>query len=256
MNRQHGPVTDRYVSLAFLDLHSHVLPALDDGAPDATASMAMLRGLAELGFGTVYATPHQKAGQFLPPWPTCRARWEETRRTLADAGVGLDLRLGAENMWDDVFYARAHGEAPGIPCYDDGRAFLVELPLGDGLPIGLFDQMFSFRLEGKLPVLAHPERYAPLWKDMSAVERLRESCALVVDLGAVAGRHGRKQRKAARAFVAEGLAHAAASDAHSPNDVRVAAEGIAWIRKKLGARAIEQLLDVNPRRIVAGEHPE
>jgi hypothetical protein len=52
-----------------------------------------------------------------------------------------------------------------------------------------------------------------------------------------------------------GIAHAAASDSHTPNDVRVAAEGIAWIRKKLGDDAVTRLLDHAPRRILAGQHP-
>lgn len=233
--------------MGLVDLHSHILPGIDDGAVDDAASAAMVRGLSALGFDTICATPHQKQGQFMPDLADCRRVFEAVAERTGD---GVRLALGAENMWDGTFYERV--ESDSIPSYDGGPAFLVELPI-DQLPVGLFERLFSLAARGKVPVLAHPERYRPLWGKLELCERLGEHCALVVDLGAVAGYHGRKEAKAARALLKEGLAHAAASDAHSPDDVRVAAEGIAWIKKKLGDRAVTRLLDENPRRLLAGE---
>ena len=238
--------------MGFVDLHSHVLPGLDDGSPDPETSLAMIRGLAALGFDTVTATPHQKAGQFLPSLESIRAAHQATIAQLAEAGVGVRLALAAENMWDSTLYARM--EADSIPSYDDGPAFLVEF-VPSHLPVGLRERVFQLRRKKRLPVIAHPERYEEYW---SAPERLRalgEDCPLVVDLAALAGHHGRKQGKAARAYLENNIAHAVASDIHSPADLRGAAEGIAWIKKRLGDRRLVTLLDVNPRRILAGEHP-
>lgn len=238
--------------MGFVDLHSHVLPGLDDGSPDPETSLAMIRGLAALGFDTVTATPHQKAGQFLPSLESIRAAHQATIAQLAQAGVGIRLALAAENMWDSTLYARM--EADSIPSYDDGPAFLVEF-VPSHLPVGLRERVFQLRRKKRLPVIAHPERYEEYW---SAPERLRalgEDCPLVVDLAALAGHHGRKQGKAARAYLENNIAHAVASDIHSPADLRGAAEGIAWIKKRLGDRRLVTLLDVNPRRILAGEHP-
>jgi protein-tyrosine phosphatase len=111
-------------------------------------------------------------------------------------------------------------------------------------------------MAGKLPVLAHPERYQRLWTDERLVEQLRGEVAFVIDLGAVAGYHGKKEHKAARRYLEDGIAHAVASDAHTPEDVARAAEGIAWIKKRLGPAAVTRLLDTNPRRILAGELPD
>lgn len=239
--------------MSYVDLHSHILFGLDDGSPDLASSLMMLRGLASLGFETVCATPHQKAGQFLPSADEI-ASTHEALVTAADAeGIALTMPLAAENMWDQVFFERL--TAGEIPSYDDGPAFLVEFQLAV-LPTGLMERLFELRMKERLPVIAHPERYQPLWKDADRLDKLRNEAALVVDLGAVAGYHGRKEMKAARRMVTSGIAHAAASDAHSPSDVRVAAEGIAWIRKKAGADAVTRLLDTNPRKILAGEHPD
>jgi protein-tyrosine phosphatase len=105
-------------------------------------------------------------------------------------------------------------------------------------------------------VLAHPERYERLRDDGALIDRLRREIAFVVDLGAIAGYHGKKEHKAARRMVEEGVAHAVASDAHTREDVARAAEGIAWIRKRLGDAAVTRLLDDGPRAILAGELPE
>jgi protein-tyrosine phosphatase len=241
-----------WVAVGFVDLHSHVLPALDDGSPDLSTSLVMIQGLAGLGFERICATPHQKA-RFRPTAAEIEVARAALAAALEDRGLDVTLSIGAENMWDEVLHGRL--EADQVPSYDGGPAFLVELAVTDPAP-GLEERLFAVRLAGRLPVLAHPERYQPLWADRDRLVRLGAEMALVVDLGAVAGFHGRREAKTARWLIREGIAHAAASDAHVPGDVRVAAAGIAWIRKKMGEAAVRRLLDENPRRILAGEHPE
>jgi len=236
--------------MGYVDLHSHVLYGLDDGSPTLATSLTMLDGLAAIGFDEVCATPHQKSGQFLPSLGDIARVYEEL--TVA-AGGRVKLHLGAENMWDDVFFERSQRGA--IPSYDDGDAFLFELRPAE-IPLGMTDTIFKLRMAGKLPVMAHPERYQRLWEDDDLVDRLRREVAFVIDLGAIAGYHGKKEHKAARRFVEDGIAHAVASDAHTPEDVARAAEAIAWIDKRMGKRAVTRLLDDGPRQILAGELPE
>jgi protein-tyrosine phosphatase len=237
--------------MGFIDLHSHVLAGIDDGAPDLATSMQMLEALAEIGFAEVCATPHQKAGQFLPSADAIDRAYEgvSAARTVAMP----TLHLAAENMWDDVFFERSQRGA--IPSYDRGAAFLFELR-PPTLPVGLLDHLFRLRTEGKVPVMAHPERYEPLWDDDDLAERLSRACAFVVDLPAIAGYHGRRQSKQARRLLERGLVRAAASDAHTPGDAKQAAEGLAWIEKKLGAHAVTLLCETNPRAILAGDLPD
>ncbi len=236
--------------MGFVDLHSHVLFGLDDGSRDLATSRAMLGALGALGFSEVYATPHQKAGQFMPTRAAIDSAFAAVQGVCPPA---VRLRLAAENMWDDVFFVRL--QAGEIPSYDDGDAFLVEVRPPE-LPLGMVDQLFRLRMAGKAPVLAHPERYQPLWTDDGLVDRLRAHCAFVCDLGAIAGYHGKVQQKMARRFVEDGIAAAVASDVHTVEDVRTAAEGIAWIEKRLGKAAVTRLLDDGPRAVLHGELPE
>ncbi|MBX3161408.1 MAG: hypothetical protein KF773_35935 [Deltaproteobacteria bacterium] len=237
--------------MGYVDLHSHVLFGLDDGAPDRSTSLAMLDALAALGVTEQCVTPHQKAHQYLPAWDRVEATYAELdglRRPLHPT-----LRLGAENMWDDVFYTRAAEDT--VPTYRGTPAFLVEIP-PSLMPPGMVDRMFQFQRAGKLPVLAHPERYHALWEDDGLAASLRRVCALVVDLPALAGFHGRRESKMARHLVESGLASAVATDAHQVGDVQQAAQGLAWIDKKLGHAATVRLFDHAPRAILAGCLPD
>ena len=185
-----------------------------------------------------------------------RARADRRRVRLAEAGrpprahPGLQLGLGAENFWDDVLLGRL--QSGGLPSYDGGPAFLFEInpalmprPAGAGAVRAAAGRAAA----GDGPSRAVPGDPA----GPARAEALGRTAALVVDLGALDGAHGRAEMKTARRLVEEGLAHAAATDIHSPDDQRSIAAGMAWIRKRLGDQALSRLLDQHPRHILAGE---
>jgi protein-tyrosine phosphatase len=237
--------------MGFVDLHSHVLYGLDDGAQDEATALAMLDGLATLGITDQCVTPHQKAGQYLPSWDRIEAALAAVERARKPGHPVL--RLGAENMWDDVFIKRLASDE--IPRYHGSLAFLVEIP-PQLMPPGMIDQLFKLRIKRMVPVLAHPERYHALWDDDDLARSLRRVCAFVVDLGAVAGFHGRRETRAARHLLETGLACGVTTDAHQLGDLQQAAAGLAWIEKKLGHAAVVRLFDHAPRTILAGELPD
>ena len=239
--------------MGFVDLHSHVLPGIDDGSRTLSESLDMIKLLGQVGFDTVCATPHQKQHAFVPSREAIDRAHAEVAAALPPGSPSL--LLAAENMWDELFLERSQSGAQ--PAYTGGRAFLFELPV-HMMPPRVEERLFSLRRgPGRmLPVMAHPERYPSLWEDRDRVVALRAQAALVVDLGALDGAHGTKQCKAARFMVEEGLAHGAASDCHQPSDVRQAGAGIAWIRKRLGEAAVRRLLADGPRQILNGELPD
>jgi protein-tyrosine phosphatase len=228
-----------------------VLYGLDDGAQDEAMAIALLDGLTTLGITEQCVTPHQKAGQYLPTQDLI-----ETRLAAVENARKPDhpaLRLGAESMWDNVFMKRLASDE--IPRYRGTEAFLVEVP-PQLMPPGMIDQLFKLRIKRMVPVLAHPERYQALWDNDELARSLRSVCAFVVDLGAVAGFHGRRETKAARHLLETGLACGVATDAHQVGDLQQAAAGLTWIEKKLGHAAVVRLFDHAPRAILAGELPD
>jgi protein-tyrosine phosphatase len=237
----------------FVDLHAHFLPALDDGADCLETSLTMLRTLADMGFSELSATPHQYTGMYLPALGDIRAAFALVSREAATAFPSLRLHLGAENMWDELFLERRRRNE--IPAYDDGKAFLFEVNY-QAMPPALESALFEFRVAGRIPVMAHPERYAALQRDSAVAEKLSQQAAFLVDLAALSGKGRRAEIKTARRLVEDGIAHAVASDMHSLDDARAIADGVTWIKKRLGESVLAQLLEENPRRILGAQFPE
>jgi protein-tyrosine phosphatase len=240
----------------YVDLHSHYLPALDDGATSLEMSLQMLRAIAALGFSDLYATPHQRAGMFMPERERIDAAFAQVSAQVgagAGAAGGLKLGLAAENFWDLVFHDRLRGKA--VPTYDTTPAFLFEVNT-QMMPAEMENQLFQIRTSGYMPVMAHPERYTAVQRDVALAERLGRHAAMQIDLGALDGAHGKAEMKTARRLVLEGLAHLGASDIHRPEDQTTVAAGMAWIKKQRGQAVLDQMLDENPRRLLAGELPD
>lgn len=237
--------------MQFVDLHSHVLPGLDDGVRTLPEALALISRLAEMGFATIYATPHQRADLFLPTREAIDRAYAEVNAALPPGSPTLGL--GAENFWDEVLAGRLPQDLQ--PTYTGGRAFLFEIPVAMW-PVRIMDTLFAVRLRGALPVVAHPERYQALWNQPARVEALARTAALVIDLGALDGAHGENEKRQARHLIDDGIAHAAATDSHSLGDAARAAAGIAYIRKRHGEARVKKLLADGPRQIIAGEIPD
>ena len=236
----------------YIDLHCHLLPGLDDGAPDLATSMEMLQALVDLGFVEICVTPHQRNGLFIPTAEAIAGTLDEFRSEAKKYHPSVRIRLGAENFWDEILMERLRKHT--VPCYDGRRAFLFEVNPGLAPP-HLEEALFEIRLSGCLPVMAHPERYLSVQRDPGFAETMGKQAAMVVDLEALAGTHNRAETKTARRLVEDGFAHAVASDMHSPDSSDSVAAGIAWIRKRLGGAGLTRLLEENPSRILAGELP-
>lgn len=245
----------------YVDLHSHYLPALDDGATSMEMSVDIIRTITSLGFRELYATPHQRAGMFMPARDAIDGAFARVGQQVAGGGAAtgaLDLGLAAENFWDEIFLRRLRDSA--VPTYGDAKgnqtkSFLFEVT-PQMMPPAIENELFQIRLQGYLPVMAHPERYAAVQRDPSLAQRLGRHAAMLIDLAALDGAHGKAEMKAARRLVLDGLAHAGASDIHRPEDGAAVGAGMDWIRKQRGAAVLELMLDENPRRLLAGELPE
>jgi protein-tyrosine phosphatase len=124
------------------------------------------------------------------------------------------------------------------------------------MPPNMRERLFQFRMAGDVPVLAHPERYHALWDNDELCTELRHSCAFVLDLGAVAGFHGKRETKMARHLLEKGFATAVATDAHQVGDIAQAQQGLAWIDKKLGHATTLRLFDHAPRELLGGALPD
>jgi protein-tyrosine phosphatase len=232
------------------DLHCHYLPAVDDGVHTREDGQALCRGLAELGYTTVVATPHMRPGMFDNDKAQLMAAFSEF--SAASSGVtGLpELSLAAEHFCDDVFFARLErGEA--LP-YPGGHAALIEFA-PERLPLGLAEQFFRMQVRGLRPVIAHPERYQPIWKSLDALRTLVERGALaLLDIMALVNKYGRQPQRIAERLLDADLYFAACTDSHRVEDLEFVERGIERLARLRGRDVTEALLSTHPRQILAG----
>jgi protein-tyrosine phosphatase len=240
----------------FVDLHCHWVAAVDDGARTAEESLAMLRGLHQAGFDVVIATPHMRPGMFDNDRAglerAFRMTTESMQPILSAAGEPLPaVHLASEHFFDDVVFGRlVRGEAAPYP---GGKSALVEFGPG-AFPLRVQHRFFDLRRAGLAPVLAHPERYEPVWKDDACLDPLLDAGAhLLLDLCALTGKYGRAPQRAAETLLEQGAYEAACSDAHRPRDVGEVVRAIARLEQLVGADEAKRLLADGPRAIL-GEH--
>jgi protein-tyrosine phosphatase len=235
----------------FVDLHCHWVAGIDDGARSTAESLALLTGLKQAGFDTVMATPHMRPGMFDNTEGDLRRAFEATRAALATAPGLPEVGLSSEHFFDDIVFQRLL-EGKALP-YPGGKAVLVEFPTR-AFPMRI-DHRFSDLMRRKIrPVLAHPERYEPVWKDPSILEALLDGGAvLLLDVAALSGKYGQKPRSTAEELLERGYYYAACSDAHKPGDVAEVARGIDALFASMGAEEANFLLSEGPRAILDGK---
>jgi protein-tyrosine phosphatase len=226
-----------------IDIHSHLLPGVDDGSPSAEVSIPVLRNFVANGVRTVVCTPHLEASRAATAPYDRHLEILETLRRRAPAG--LELALGWEIMLD---IPGADLRSPRLSLAGS-TAVLVEFSHGS-VPPTAGEELFRQRMSGIVPVLAHVERY---WG--STPERVEEwrGVGAVIQLDSAAlHSHGRTQRIAVE-LLERGLIDVIASDNHG--DSRSLANARAWLLD-LGAEEQAQLLtETNASRLLANEPP-
>lgn len=240
-----------------VDIHHHILPGLDDGPADWPTSLEMARQAWTAGVAAVVATPHLMPGR---PGGISNAvigeRLDELRGRLAAEGIELEVFEGAE-VYPTPDLVR-HLESGDIPTLGHGgrvRYLLVDTPF-DLLPPNFDRLLFEVRLATLTPVIAHPERSAPLASHPERLQELVEQGALAqVTAGSLLGQFGSRAYQAGWAFVSQGLACAVASDAHGLTNRSPADLGRAMyeVERRLGPAVARALFVTNPRRIATGE---
>ena len=239
-----------------IDLHTHILPGVDDGVRTEDEAVAFARVAAADGVRTIVATPHCKDGFFVNERASVLAAVERLRERLRADSVDVELLPGAEvHLCPDLVARVRDGRAPTLA--DNGRTLLLELSLSQ-YPMDLENVVFQLKLAGIVPVFAHPERIRYFQDDFrryEAVVRLGSYGQLTT--GSVLGQFGEEAEEFSIEALRKGLVQVIASDSHNvrgrPPVLRRAVERVAAMIGEERARA---MADEVPRLLLDGREPE
>ena len=236
------------------DLHSHLLPGIDDGASDYDTSLAMARIYADQGVQCVACTPHILPGLYQNSGPQIKAAVAELQQRLDDAAIPLQLVSGADNhIIPDFVESLKQGRLLplGDSCY-----VLVEPPHHIA-PARLEDLFFNILLGGYIPILTHPERLSWIESKYNVMTTLAaKGVWMQLTSGSLTGRFGRRPRYWAQRMLEEGIVQILATDAHDtirrPPDL---AKGKREAERLVGAEEAEHLVVTRPLGVLMNKPP-
>lgn len=198
-----------------IDLHCHILPGIDDGAPDLETALTMARIACADGITTTACTPHIYPGLYENNAAGIRAAIANLQQELDQEQIPLRLVQGADvHLTPDLLEGL---RTDRIPSLNGTRYFLLEPP-HHVAPPRFEEQVFNLLANGYVPVITHPERLTWIEYHYPMFLRLAKAGAwLQITAGAVVGRFGRRPKYWSQRLLDEGPVHVIATDAHSPN---------------------------------------
>ena len=237
-----------------IDLHSHLLPGVDDGAATLSDSLEMALAMVEDGIRVAACTPHILPGVYANRGPSIRKATAALQQSIDRHRIPLSLVTGADNHVVPDFVAGV--QSGRLLSLADSRYILVEPP--HHVPPPRLDEFFfGLLVAGFVPILTHPERLTWIEHGYDLVANLVQSGVwLQVTAGSLSGDFGRGAKYFAERLLDEGLVHILATDAHDmtkrPPRLR---RGRDMAERRIGAVAAHHLVVTRPEGVLANELP-
>lgn len=195
----------------YVDIHSHLLPGIDDGAKNIEDSQFLISELKTMGFTQFITTPHIFSGVWDNSKSNILSKLTETHLSLSDKNKAIKLNAAAEYMLDDHLLELLNRNE--ILTLKENYV-LVEMSYINP-PIQLYDIIFKIQVAGYIPILAHPERYSFYHKSTEEYKKLKKSgCLFQLNLLSTVGYYGSEVMKTANFLLNEGMIDYVGSDVH------------------------------------------
>lgn len=219
------------------DMHSHLIPGIDDGSPDMTTSLELIRGLIDLGYKKIITTPHILSDIYPNTPSIIGAGYQDVLAELQRQNISVEFRAAAEYLMDDQFARMLEEDEPLLTLKD--KMVLVELSFA--VPsINLKELIFEMQIKGYQPVLAHPERYLYFGGNKDWYNQLKEAgCLFQLNLLSLRGYYGKASTELAHYLVKKKYVDLLGTDMHHQRHLET-------------LRSSSQLLDTVNRLVDSG----
>jgi protein-tyrosine phosphatase len=194
------------------DMHSHLIPGIDDGSPDLETSLELVKGFANLGYRKIITTPHILWDVYPNTRDIILDKYTGLKNAVIEAGIDIQIEVAAEYYIDEHFYGLLKNKTPLLTL--GGNMVLVEFSMLSA-PFDLQDMLFEMQLQNYQPVIAHPERYSYLNRKREVFDELRNSgCLFQLNLLSLQGYYGNAVKELAEYLLKKDYYDFVGSDLH------------------------------------------
>jgi protein-tyrosine phosphatase len=199
-------------SVVKTDMHSHILPGIDDGAPDIETSLLLIRGLRELGYRRLIATPHIMWDMYRNTPGIINEKLQLVREAVAKEGIDIQIDAAAEYFLDEHVEDLLKQKEPLLTVND--KNVLVEFSMAFPA-MNIKDILFEMQMQGYQPIIAHPERYVYLQRNKEFYTELRDiGCLFQLNILSISGHYGKSVTELAHYLLKNGFYTLAGTDLH------------------------------------------
>ena len=235
-----------------IDIHSHILPNIDDGSRSIDETFNLIKEAKEVGFEGIVLTSHYIENYYETDVPERDVWVKAITENLQAKGIETNLYLANEiYISDNMMRLLEEGKASTInnSCY-----VLFELPLNSE-PLNLYDVIYSLQENKLIPILAHPERYSYVQKEPELVyDLIEKGCLMQSNYGSIIGQYGVKAEFIVRKFFENNMIHFLGSDVHRQNSIYPKIPfALEKIREIVGEQKLEELTTINPKLVLANK---
>lgn len=210
--KKNKPLLKDLIPQGHTDIHSHLLPGIDDGAKNIENTVSLISGMRELGFGQFITTPHIINSVWDNTAQSIQGEHENTIGLLEKQGLDVPLKAAAEYMMDSYFFDLLKKGGSLLTLKED--YVLVEMSY-IAAPMQLYDFLFELQLAGYKPILAHPERYLFYYHNFEEYDRLkRAGCLFQLNLLSTVGYYGQQVTQLTQKLLEKEMYDFTGSDLH------------------------------------------
>ena len=224
------------------DIHSHLLPGIDDGAADVEHSIKLIKGLMHLGYTKVITTPHIMQDHYPNTPEIIREKLRYLKQVLKEKNINLTIEAAAEYFLDEFLLEKIEKKEELLTF--GNNYLLFETGFMNESPY-IKDFIFKLKSSGITPVMAHVERYSYLLNDFDYVEDLVERGALIqLNINSLTGFYSKPVKQFAKKLIDKSLIHFLGTDCHHENHLQLLAKAqtMKYYKKALNLHLINHTL--------------
>ena len=208
--------------LSTTDLHSHLLPGIDDGVQSIEESLEVIKGFVNLGFKKLVTTPHVMHDFYRNDATIILSKLEEVRTAVSKESLAIEIEAAAEYYLDEYFLSQVNSKSNLLTFGDNYVLFELSFMTK---PLTIKEAVFSMQTNGYKPVLAHAERYLYYHDSIKDLQELANNGVLLqLNLLSLSGYYSKAVKKMANKLIDLGIISFIGSDCHNPKQLISVAE--------------------------------